>query len=243
MDYKKQKKIIANSSKKFCNWVFYGSKNPDKLKVAKDFSAWVLGGSDAANDILLVDTPKIKIEDVKKVQSFMSTTAAVADQKIAILNNFENITKNAANALLKVLEDPRQNAKIIIVTDNLHQILNTIRSRCFLLYFPPRYCQMKYLNQKLIKEYKSALLYMSQESDFCCEQEDLKSLVLFVFARILKFLHKVTTQELFCGEFEILKTLKSSKIFWHYRYKQAADLITRGINLDFRYAINFLFSQ
>ena len=29
--------------------------------------------------------------------------------------NFENITKNAANALLKVLEDPRQNAKIIIV--------------------------------------------------------------------------------------------------------------------------------
>ena len=84
---------------------------------------------------------------------------------------------------------------------------------------------------------------MSQESDFCCEQEDLKSLVLFVFARILKFLHKVTTQELFCGEFEILKTLKSSKIFWHYRYKQAADLITQGINLDFRYAINFLFSQ
>ena len=59
--------------------------------MAKDFSAWVLGGSDAANDILLVDTPKIKIEDVKKVQSFMSTTAAVADQVYTNFSRFSLI--------------------------------------------------------------------------------------------------------------------------------------------------------
>ena len=43
----------------------------------------------------------------------MSTTAAVADQKIAILNNFENITKNAANALLKVLEDASASFRLL----------------------------------------------------------------------------------------------------------------------------------
>ena len=51
----------------------------------------IVGEGPAANDILLVDTPKIKIEDVKKVQSFMSTTAAVADQVYTNFSRFSLI--------------------------------------------------------------------------------------------------------------------------------------------------------
>ena len=47
-----------------------------------------------------------------------------------MIDNIENFNLNSANALLKSLEEPRDNTFFFIIHNNKHQILSTIKSRC-----------------------------------------------------------------------------------------------------------------
>ena len=53
-----------------------------------------------------------------------------SNYKIVLINNGEYLRKESANALLKVLEEPPEFAKVLITTNNENQIINTITSRC-----------------------------------------------------------------------------------------------------------------
>ena len=56
-------------------------------------------------------------------------------RKIYIINNSENMTREAQNALLKTLEEPPEYIVIILITTNANLLLNTIRSRCIKIQF------------------------------------------------------------------------------------------------------------
>lgn len=57
--------------------------------------------------------------------------------KVMIIWMAEKMNTAAANKLLKLIEEPPSKTVFLLVTENEEQILNTIKSRCQSLYFPP----------------------------------------------------------------------------------------------------------
>lgn len=79
----------------------------------------------------------IKIKDIREFIRFMSLSKMTGAYKIGIITEGELLTEQAANSLLKILEEPPANSCIIIITPNLYTLLATIRSRCQILRFAP----------------------------------------------------------------------------------------------------------
>lgn len=72
----------------------------------------------------------IKKEQLEELQNEFSKKSIESDKKIYIINNAEKMNQSAANSILKFLEEPEPDIIAILITDNIYQLLNTIRSRC-----------------------------------------------------------------------------------------------------------------
>lgn len=73
---------------------------------------------------------EIPVDEVRRTQAFFGTTAAEEGWRICIVDSADELNKNAANALLKTLEEPSDKGLYLIVCHNPGRILPTIRSRC-----------------------------------------------------------------------------------------------------------------
>lgn len=76
------------------------------------------------------DGQTLKIDQVRDVGEFMFRTAQRGVAKVAVLNRADRMTVNAANALLKTLEEPSAGGFLILVTDAPDRLPATVRSRC-----------------------------------------------------------------------------------------------------------------
>lgn len=72
----------------------------------------------------------IKIDQVRKLTEFVAKTSQQGGVKIALINPAEALNINAANALLKSLEEPSGDTVLLLVTQAPTQVMATIRSRC-----------------------------------------------------------------------------------------------------------------
>ncbi len=72
----------------------------------------------------------IVIDDVRKLISFFSQTSAEGGWRVAIVDAADEMNANAANALLKVLEEPPEKSIIFLVAHSPGKLLPTIKSRC-----------------------------------------------------------------------------------------------------------------
>ncbi len=72
----------------------------------------------------------IKIEPIRALISRIQLRAFEAQYKIFILKDAETLTVEAANALLKTLEEPSKDSLLILTSSVIERILPTIRSRC-----------------------------------------------------------------------------------------------------------------
>lgn len=97
----------------------------------------VAGGNHADIHFIepLPDKRDISIEQLRAMQREVSLRPYEAPRKACILEPAERMSVNAANSLLKTLEEPPGNALIILLTENAGMLLPTIRSRCQLLRF------------------------------------------------------------------------------------------------------------
>jgi len=73
---------------------------------------------------------KIKVDDVVSVIDFCRTTPLVSNNKVIVIDNANNITGEAANRLLKIIEEPPKNFTFILVTAEPQRVIPTILSRC-----------------------------------------------------------------------------------------------------------------
>jgi DNA polymerase-3 subunit delta' len=78
----------------------------------------------------------IKVDQIRELAEFVQQSSMQQGLRIAIINPAHSMNMNAANALLKTLEEPAQGAVIILVTDQIGSILPTIKSRCQRMLFP-----------------------------------------------------------------------------------------------------------
>ncbi len=73
---------------------------------------------------------EIVVGDVREVGRFMALTAGEGGWRVVVVDSADEMNVNAANALLKVLEEPPPNALLLLVCHNSGRLLPTIRSRC-----------------------------------------------------------------------------------------------------------------
>jgi DNA polymerase-3 subunit delta' len=73
---------------------------------------------------------KIKVEDVDSVLDFTSLSSLLSNEKVIVVDNAQDITWEAANRLLKVLEEPPPKVSFFLVTQDINALIPTILSRC-----------------------------------------------------------------------------------------------------------------
>jgi DNA polymerase III subunit delta' len=73
---------------------------------------------------------EIVVDDAREITSFFRLTAAEDGWRIVVVDGAEEMNRNAANALLKVLEEPPRQALLLLVSHSPGRLLPTIRSRC-----------------------------------------------------------------------------------------------------------------
>ena len=96
------------------------------------------------------DQKSISIEEIREVISEASLKPWEAKYKIFFLPKIDLMLDYAANALLKILEEPPDHCIFLLTAENEAAILGTIRSRCQTFYVGPRFLNMA---EQIGKEY------------------------------------------------------------------------------------------
>ncbi len=73
---------------------------------------------------------EIVVDDVRAVGGFLTLTPAEGGWRVVVVDAADDLNRNAANALLKVLEEPPRQALLLLVAHAPGRLLPTIRSRC-----------------------------------------------------------------------------------------------------------------
>lgn len=100
-------------------------------------AAQLLAGSCPDAHVLAPDEGKKSI-GVKAVREMLETLQRSADTaRVCIIDCVDDLTEEAANMLLKTLEEPRHGIYFILLSHQLSRVLPTIRSRCRMLRITP----------------------------------------------------------------------------------------------------------
>lgn len=133
-------------------YIFLGISGIGKCLFAKEFAKAILCNEqigcnkcksciefDSSNNpdfqIIEPEEKSLKIEQIRLMNSKIYEKPVVSNKKVYIIDNAENMTKEAQNCLLKTLEEPPEYAVIILIGTNENMFLNTIRSRCVKINF------------------------------------------------------------------------------------------------------------
>lgn len=72
----------------------------------------------------------ITVDEVRKLSDFFGLTSGAGGWRVAIVDSADDMNDNAANALLKLLEEPPARAMLLLIAHAPGRLLPTIRSRC-----------------------------------------------------------------------------------------------------------------
>jgi DNA polymerase-3 subunit delta' len=79
----------------------------------------------------------LSVDEVRKLSGFFGMTSGAGGWRVAIIDTADDMNDAAANALLKMLEEPPGNAMLLLLTNAPGRLLPTIRSRCQRLQLRP----------------------------------------------------------------------------------------------------------
>lgn len=79
----------------------------------------------------------ISVDQARELPGFFSKSPAQAGRRVAIIDAADDLNGNAANAILKTLEEPPANGVLLLVCHAPGRLISTIRSRCRRLVFRP----------------------------------------------------------------------------------------------------------
>jgi DNA polymerase-3 subunit delta' len=94
----------------------------------------------------------ISIEQVRDFSRALNMSSFSGSYKIGLIKDSDYLSENAANSLLKILEEPKEKTLIILTANNKENLPATISSRCQILNFYPANFDLLY--NYLIEEFK-----------------------------------------------------------------------------------------
>jgi len=116
------------------------SQNVSNLEIPPDHPALprILAGSEPGLCVLRRSYDEkrkrfkqnITVDDVRSLKSFFGLSAADGGARVVIIDAADDMTGSAANALLKMLEEPPKNAFLFLISHQPAALLSTLRSRC-----------------------------------------------------------------------------------------------------------------
>ncbi len=78
----------------------------------------------------------ITIDQIRQTKKFLNESSSVKKiKKILIIDSADDLNINAANSFLKILEEPKKNTLIFLISHQISSLIPTIRSRCLKIKF------------------------------------------------------------------------------------------------------------
>jgi len=186
------------------NLLFWGEESVGKMTTAEEFSKTLLCSGrngwkrcEKCNscemikkgyhpDLMIIEPEEesVKIEQIRQGLSFLFYHPQISSLKILIINQADKMTEDCQNALLKTLEEPRENNLIILITSAPKRLLTTIRSRVLPLRFK------RIANKEIIDFLQKQYSLSQNEAEEIAERADGK------IGKVIKLLNKDYKKEL-----------------------------------------------
>lgn len=199
-----------------------GNDGIGKSIIAKYISNQIIEERDNVESVDIVkyypSSTSFGVDDVRNIINEVNKKPYEGNKKVLILYRCDKLTTQAQNALLKTIEEPPMGVYLILLSDSLEAILDTIKSRCQVYKLTPLtkeeilvYIENKYTDLTS-EDKKAALAYSSgipgKIDRFIEDQnlKDLRDICITLFEDILKREH-----DLVLKYEELLKNSKGEK--------------------------------
>lgn len=135
-------------------------------------------------------TYTISIDTIRYVKQFCSLTTYSGKYKAVIIDSAETLQKDAANSLLKLLEEPPKNCIIILITTSIGLLPKTVLSRCQHVKFSPLKKEIVntilqktgLLTEELILGCIEEVEYLKRTKTFRFDLQNISLFDLFIFS-------------------------------------------------------------
>jgi DNA polymerase-3 subunit delta' len=135
-----------NSQNMTHSWLFTGPAGSGRSNAAIAFAAGLLceqggcgtcinctttiDGSHADIELIRTEGLSIKVDEVRELITRTSWSPSVGNYRVVVIEDADRLTESAANALLKVIEEPGARTVWLLCAPTLTDVIPTIRSRC-----------------------------------------------------------------------------------------------------------------
>jgi DNA polymerase-3 subunit delta' len=140
------KDLTNNTQGMTHSWLFTGPPGSGRSNTAIAFAAALLcekggcgvcvncqtvkDGSHADIELIRTEGLSIKVDEIRELITRTSWSPSVANYRVVVIEDADRLTESAANALLKVIEEPGARTVWLLCAPTLTDVLPTIRSRC-----------------------------------------------------------------------------------------------------------------
>jgi DNA polymerase-3 subunit delta' len=211
-------KLLDNSYKKgrlVHTYLFEGAKGTPKLEAAYYLAALLLCASvekpclkcpecrkiinGTHRNVILVspDNNAIKKEQTDNLGKEFSLKPVDEKNRIFIIRDIDRATMSAANSLLKFLEETGPGNYGVLITENLYNVIPTIRSRAQIVSFrqlPPRAIADKLISLGIEEETSYILAHITNSVDECLEMIN-EGKILDLIDLVKKIVNNIITKE------------------------------------------------
>lgn len=132
-------KSLIKNNRLAHGYIFFGEPEVGKFYFAKHLANLLENGEFKSvfrplqDSLILQDSSGI--DAMREIKSFLWKKPAVSLKRVVVINNAENLTPQAQNAILKITEEPPENSVLILIASRPENLLPPLLSRLQKIYF------------------------------------------------------------------------------------------------------------
>jgi DNA polymerase-3 subunit delta' len=169
----------------------------------------------------------IKVDDIRALCESFTLTSQFSGYRVAVIACADNMNNNAANSLLKTLEEPGENSLLILVSTRPHRFPITIRSRCQTISFavPEKEVALQWLAEQPSADSEAALRLTLAHGSPLLAQKLAEEEVLTQRQGLMTALISVASNQAVIEPSELLASMPGERLLgWLYDWLK--DLVT-----------------